>query len=45
MLGLSLIADTYDDDNERSSAMGTGLAGIAFGVIGEYHYGWIKLEN
>lgn len=30
---MSLLADTYPDDKERSKAMGLALSGIALGVL------------
>ena len=33
---MSLLADTYPDDKERSKAMGLALSGIALGVLSKY---------
>ena len=30
---MTLLADTYSEDNERSRAMGVALGGIALGVL------------
>lgn len=43
---MSLLADTYPDDKERSKAMGLALSGIALGVLSKYggtqcHFFWI----
>ena len=36
LTGMSLLADTYPDDKERSKAMGLALSGIALGVLSKY---------
>ena len=36
-VGMSMLADTYTDDKERSRSMGIALGGIAFGVLSEYN--------
>ena len=33
---MSLLADTYPDDKERSKAMGLALSGIALGVLSKW---------
>ena len=33
---MSLLADSYPDDKERSKAMGIALGGIALGVLSKY---------
>ena len=38
LLGMGMLADTYQDDHERGHAMGIALGGLALGVlIGKIH--------
>ena len=34
--GMSMIAERYHDDKERSRAMGFAMGGLALGILGEH---------
>lgn len=38
---MSLLAEQYHDDGERSRVMGTAMGGIAVGVLSK----WFQLQN
>jgi len=42
--GMTLLADTYTDDHERSRAMGIALGGTALGVLIGYPFGGFMYE-